>query len=94
MTIRSFIAGLAFCLAASLLNTVEVYALQSKSQIANLASDDCTLFMAWTGELKADKNGNASEKWLAQDEIQSSLTILQKSIDRFLNANPVSTRDQ
>ncbi|MEM9411346.1 MAG: hypothetical protein AAGA30_09550, partial [Planctomycetota bacterium] len=62
---------------------------QSSIDITRMASEDCTVFFAWTGELGIDKSGNATEQWLAQDEIQASVGIFRKAVDRYLELNPM-----
>ena len=58
--------------------------------VINLAPEECIMYLAWTGELSADENGAATEKWLAQKEIQSSIRALRDAIEIYLKANPAN----
>lgn len=61
----------------------------SGSWVTNAAPENCSVFLGWTGEIGIDANGSASEKWLAQKEIQQSVLALQKSLSIYLKENPI-----
>lgn len=68
---------------------------QDKQPITNIAPDDCTLLFATLGEFKLDPNGNASERWLAQPEIQKSVASFQRAIsDMITSSGPMSEETQ
>lgn len=63
---------------------------QADKSITNIAPDECTMLIASLGEFKTDANGNATERWLAQEEIQQSIATFQQAIKNLMDSAPPS----
>ncbi len=81
----------AFPFALSILLTLLPAVGHSQQELASIvraAPEECMLFFASTGELRADANGTATDRWLAQQEMQDCMLKLERAIGSYLEANP------
>jgi hypothetical protein len=68
-------------------------AAQTPPEITNFAPDDAVICLALTGEAKADPNGAAFERWLAQPEIKDSYLNILDLINEQLEASEPTAAD-
>ena len=51
--------------------------------LSQIAPEDCVLYSSWSGTAPADPAKNVTEKWIAQEEIQTFWKKLFAEIERF-----------
>ena len=69
------------------------YAQQKSGEwVSRVAPKDCTFFAGWYGEIRVDANGSATEKWLAQKEMQDSIRAFREASSIYLKANPIESK--
>ena len=51
--------------------------------LSQIAPDDCFIYFSWSGSVPADPEKNVTEKWIAQEGIQTFWEKLYGELDRF-----------
>ena len=78
-------------LVLSLAPIQSVLALQNANDeiMYRVAPPECVAFVSWAGLGKLNPDGNPTEKWLAQDEIQLTLKKLFSAIKEYQELHPI-----